>query len=159
MPNLSSAHGEPAPGGGVGVGALGPPDDDEGMHVDSVTAVTGADNGAWSGVGGLGSGQVGVREAGAWVGLSEVHGASARQGAHLAESWDMEMSTVTASQPCPDQRADDDMPVHDADVHAADSGVPTAGQPLRKPRDEDEIRRRRQSKDARRNRGRRHAPP
>ena len=56
------------------------------------------------------------------------------------------------------------MPVHDeavhaAAVHAADSSVPIAGRPLRKPRDEDEIRRRRQSKDARRNRGRRHAPP
>jgi len=215
VPNSSPVHGEPAPGGGVGVGAWGPPDDGEGMRVDSVTDVAGAGDGARSGVGGLGSGQVDVRRR---LGCQpEVHGVSARQGAHLAESWDVEMATVTASRPCPDQRADDDMPVHDADVHAADSGVPTGsascrpgdesqprprhslqntfntghgtdarvailrrlllhtdqdapphpihtlphtrGRPLRKPRDEDEIRRRRQSKDARRNQGRCHAPP
>ena len=56
VPNSSLVHGEPALRGGVGVGAW-PPDDGEGMHVDSVTDIAGAGEGAQSGVDGLDSGQ------------------------------------------------------------------------------------------------------
>ena len=87
------------PPGGVGVGAWGPPDDGEGMRVDSVTDLAGAVDSAWSSVGVLGLGQVGVRAAGAGVGLSAVHGVLARQDAHLAESWDGEMGDDVASGP------------------------------------------------------------
>ena len=58
MPNSSPMHCEPALGGGVGVGARAPPDDGEGMDLDSVTDVAGPGDGAQSGVAGLGSGQV-----------------------------------------------------------------------------------------------------
>ena len=98
MPNSSPVHGEPALSGGVGVGAGAPPDDGEGMELDPMTDMAGVGDGALAGVVGLGSGQVSVREAGAGVGLSAVHAASALQGAHLAELWDGEMSTVTNSR-------------------------------------------------------------
>ena len=64
VPKSSLVHGEPALSGGVGVGAWGFPDDGEGMHVhvDSVTAVAGAGDGARSGVSGLDSGQVSLGE-------------------------------------------------------------------------------------------------
>ena len=55
---------KPALGSGVGVGAWGLPADGEGMDLDSVTDMAGAGDGARSGVGGLGSGQVSLREAG-----------------------------------------------------------------------------------------------
>ena len=57
MPNSSLVHGEPALSGGVGVGAWAPPDDGEGMDLAQVTDMVVAGDGAWSGVGGLGSGQ------------------------------------------------------------------------------------------------------
>ena len=55
-------------------GSFKPNCDGEGMDLESVTDMAGAGDGARSGVGGLGPGQVGVRVAGAGVGLSEVHG-------------------------------------------------------------------------------------
>ena len=64
VPNSSPVQGGPALGGGVGVGAWAPPDDGEGMDLDSVADMAGAGDGARSGVGGLSSGQVSLREAG-----------------------------------------------------------------------------------------------
>ena len=85
MPTSSPVHGEPALSGGVGVGAWVPPDDGEGMHVhvDSVTAVAGAGDGARSGVSGLDSGQVRLGEGvdRDRAVLSAAHGASAWPGA------------------------------------------------------------------------------
>jgi hypothetical protein len=81
VPNSSAVHGEPALGGGVGVGSWGPPTEGEGMELDSVTDIAGAGDGAWSGVGGLGSGQVRLVAAGAGAVLSAADGASARPGA------------------------------------------------------------------------------
>ena len=78
MPNSSPVHGEPALGGGVGVGAWAPPDDGEGMLVESVTDMPGAGDGARSDVVGLGSGQVSLVSAGAGVVLFET---SAGRGA------------------------------------------------------------------------------
>ena len=46
------------------MGAWAPPDNGEGMDLDSVTDMAGAGDSARAGVGGLGLGQVSVREAG-----------------------------------------------------------------------------------------------
>ena len=91
MPTSSPVHGEPALSGGVGVGAWVPPDDGEGMHVhvDSVTAVAGAGDGARSGVSGLDSGQVRLGEGADGAVLSAAHGASARPGAGHDEVMDV----------------------------------------------------------------------
>ena len=59
VPNSSPVHGEPALGG---VGAWSPPDVDEGMDLDPVTDMAVAGDDARSGVGGLSSGQVRLRE-------------------------------------------------------------------------------------------------
>ena len=63
VPNSSPVHGEPALGGGVGVGTWAPPDDSEGMDLDSIPDMAGAGDCGQSGVGGLGSGHMDPVEA------------------------------------------------------------------------------------------------
>jgi hypothetical protein len=46
VPTSSPVHGEPALGGGPGVGSWAPPDDGEGMDLDSVTDMEGAGDAA-----------------------------------------------------------------------------------------------------------------
>ena len=91
---MCPGHGENALGGGVGVGAWAPPDDGEGMDLDSVTDMVGAGDGARLCIGGLGSGQ--VRQVGGVAGAlpDNVH-ASARQSANLVESREVDAATAS----------------------------------------------------------------
>jgi hypothetical protein len=76
-------RGEPALGGGVGVGAGGPPVDGEGMDLDTA----GAADGARSGVGGLCSGQMSLAEVVDRISLSAA--GSARPSADYVEAMDV----------------------------------------------------------------------
>ena len=71
------------------MGAWAPPDDGEGMDLDSVTDMAGAGDGARSGVGGLGSGQVRLGEGADGAVLSAANGVSARPGAGHDEVMDV----------------------------------------------------------------------
>ena len=80
---------EPALGDGVGGGEWGSQDSGNGMALDSATALAVAGAGARSGVGGLGSGQVGPDEVVDGLGLSAAGGASARPSTACGEAMDV----------------------------------------------------------------------
>jgi hypothetical protein len=128
VPNSSPVHGEDAVGGVVGVGAWGPLSHGEGMDLDLVTDVAGAGDGARSGVSGLDSGQqASLRAAGAGVGLSAVHGVSARNSANLAESGDVEMEMVTTSRHRDDQQGSSEGHAGDGACDGDNDDVPVGG--------------------------------
>ena len=93
-------RGGPALSGGVGVGAWAPPDDGEGMLVESVTDMPGQGDGARSDVVGLGSGQ-GPVEVVDSIGLSAAGGTLARPSAGCGEDvavvGDLDMTLALAA--------------------------------------------------------------
>ena len=89
--DVTASTGDNAVGG---VGAWAPPDNGEGMDLDSVTDMAGAGDSARSGVGGLGSGQVRLGEDRAV--LSAADGASAWPSVECVETVDVVGNIVQA---------------------------------------------------------------